>query len=206
MSPPFPKQIELLNKTIAYNGYFKIVKYQLRHTLFRGGWSGDITREVFERGHAVALLPYDPILEQVVLVEQFRTGALNLENPEQSWLWEIIAGIIEPNETPLDVAHREAEEEAGCVVTNVIPLHNILLSPGGTTETCQLFCGQVDASKVGGVHGLADENEDIQVHVVSVTEALALIDNGVIRSSPAIIALQWLALHQTAVKQRWKEL
>ncbi|EIJ41776.1 protein containing C-terminal region of TrgB protein [Beggiatoa alba B18LD] len=204
MSPPYPKKIELVDKILAYNGYFKIVKYHLRHTLFRGGWSGEMSREVFERGHAVALLPYDPIREQVVLVEQFRAGALSLENPEQSWLWEIIAGIIEPEETPIEVAHREAEEEAGCRVTDLIPLHKVLLSPGGTTETCQLYCGRVDASTVGGIYGLAEENEDIQVHVVTLDEALALIDKGIICSSPAIIALQWLALHKAMVKQRWQ--
>jgi ADP-ribose pyrophosphatase len=194
--------VELLNKVIAYNGYFKIVRYHLRHRLFAGGLSGEVVREVFERGHAVAVLPYDPVTEQVMLVEQFRAGAYaaNLEHP---WLLEVVAGIIEAGETPEQVAYRETQEEAGCTLQDLIPMHTFLVSPGGTSETTALFCGRVNMPSIGGLHGLAEENEDIKVHIFSVDEALKMLAEGKIHAAPPIIALQWLALNRESVKRQW---
>ena len=106
-------RVHILDKTVCYDGFFRIERYRLRHQLFRGGWSREITRELFERGHAAAVLPYDPLLDAVVLIEQFRIGAL--ETPGDPWLLEIVAGVIDkPDETPEDVVRREAVEEANC--------------------------------------------------------------------------------------------
>jgi ADP-ribose pyrophosphatase len=85
-------RVEILDQTVGYNGYFRIERYRLRHRLFSGTWSRELVREVFERGHAAAVLPYDPVLDQVVLIEQFRIGAL--QTPGDPWLVEIVAGII----------------------------------------------------------------------------------------------------------------
>ena len=85
-------RVEILDKTICYNGFFRIERYRLRHRLYSGAWSRELTRELFERGHAAAVLPYDPILDAVVLVEQFRIGAL--EAPGDPWLLEIVAGVM----------------------------------------------------------------------------------------------------------------
>ncbi|OAD21354.1 nucleoside diphosphate pyrophosphatase, partial [Candidatus Thiomargarita nelsonii] len=90
-------QIEILDKKNCYEGFFKLVRYRLKHTLFAGGWSRELLREVLERGHAAAVLPYDPIRDQVVMIEQFRPGAIGHANG--AWLWEIVAGILEPGET-----------------------------------------------------------------------------------------------------------
>ncbi len=71
-------RVQILDKTVCYDGFFRIERYRLCHALFRGGWSRELTRELFERGHAAAVLPYDPVLDAVVLVEQFRIGALEV--------------------------------------------------------------------------------------------------------------------------------
>lgn len=195
-------QFAVLDKTISYDGFFRMEKYRLRHELFRGGWSSDITRECLERGHAVAALLYDPNQDQVVLLEQFRVGAL--EFPGGPWLLEIVAGIMDdPTETAEEVARRETAEEAGCELLDLIPICHYLVSPGGTSESIALFCGRVDASGISGLSGLAEEHEDIRLHVVSRTEALDLLQAGRIHSAAPIIALQWLELNRSKLLERW---
>jgi ADP-ribose pyrophosphatase len=195
-------QFEVLDKTIGYSGFFRMEKYRLRHELFSGGWSPDITRECLERGHAVAVLPYDPERDQIVLLEQFRIGALDF--PGGPWLLEIVAGIMdEPGETPEDVARRETIEEAGCELIELVPICHYLVSPGGTSESITLFCGRVNVAQVGGIRGVIDEHEDIRLHVVSRAEALNLLDSGRINSAAPIIALQWLKLNHSQLLERW---
>ena len=193
--------VEILEKTVCFEGFFRIERYRLRHRLFSGDWSHPLVRELFERGHAAAVLPYDPIRDEVVLIEQFRVGALNA--PGGPWLMEIVAGIIEADETTEDVVKRESIEEANCIITDLIPLYNFLVSPGGTTESVALFCGRVDTTHAGSVHGASEEGEDIKVHVVAVDTALALLQAGKINSVSAIIALQWLALNRDHVRTIW---
>jgi ADP-ribose pyrophosphatase len=193
--------VEVLEKTICFEGFFRIEKYRLRHRLFSGDWSHPLVREVFERGHAAAVLPYDPIRDEVILIEQFRVGALAAA--DGSWLLEIVAGMIEAGETPQDVVKRESIEEADCIISDLIPLYDFFVSPGGTTERVALFCGRVDSTHAGGVHGAVEEDEDIKVHVVPLDTAIAFLNSGKITSASAIIALQWLALNRASVCARW---
>ncbi len=195
-------QFTVLDKIIGYDGFFRMEKYRLRHELFQGGWSPDITRECLERGHAVAVLLYDPEQDQVVLLEQFRIGAL--EFPGGPWLLEIVAGIMDdPTETAEDVARRETVEEAGCELLDLLPICHYLVSPGGASESIRLFCGRINAAGIGGLRGLAEEHEDIRVHVVSRAEALDLLKTGRINSAAPIIALQWLELNRPGLLKRW---
>ena len=195
-------RVEILDKTVCYDGFFRMECYRLRHRLFSGAWSRVLTRELFERGHAAAVLPYDPGLDAVVLVEQFRIGAL--EAPGSPWLLEIVAGIIAPDETPEDVARREAVEEANCQIQALVHIYDYFVSPGGTSERISLFCGQVDASGAGGLCGLAEEEEDIRVIVVPFAEALAQLHAGKINSAAPIMALQWLQLNHDQLRARWR--
>lgn len=195
------KNIEIIEKITCYQGFFRIDRYRLRHRLFNGEWGSAITRELFERGHAAAVLPYDPIRDEVILIEQFRIGALNA--PGGPWLTEIIAGIIEENEAPEDVVKRESVEEANCIITDLVPLYDYLVSPGGMTERIALYCGRVDTTHAGGIHGAIDEGEDIKVHVVSRETALSYLQTGRINSASAIIALQWLALNREKLLRQW---
>ena len=194
-------RVEILDKTVCYDGFFRMERYRLRHRLFSGAWSRVLTRELFERGHAAAVLPYDPALDAVVLVEQFRIGAL--EAPGSPWLLEIVAGIIEPDETPEDVVRREAVEEANCQIQDLIHIYDYFVSPGGTSERISLFCGKVDAAGAGGLGGLAEEAEDIRVIVVPFAEAIAHMHVGKINSAAPIMALQWLQLNHDQLRVRW---
>lgn len=194
-------KVEIVQKETCYQGFFRLERYRLRHSLFRGGWSPELARELLERGHAAAVLLYDPDRDSVVLIEQFRIGALDA--PGGPWLLEIVAGIIGGDETAADVARRESAEEAGCRVLDLIPICEYFVSPGGTSERITVYCGRVDAADVGGIHGLAQEGEDIRVHVVLFADALEMLRTGRIDSASPIIALQWLALHREEVRRRW---
>jgi len=201
----------VIDRTRPFDGYFKIDRYTVRHRLFEGGWSEPFTREVFERGHAVVVLLYDADLDSLVLVEQFRIGAYAAlsstpwwDADTSPWLVECVAGIIDGGETPEQVARREALEEAGCEVRELVPVQRIMASPGGCSETVFLFCGQVDASKAGGVHGLDDEHEDIRVLVVPVTEAFEWLESGRIVHSISIIALRWFLHRHRHLRAAWR--
>lgn len=193
--------VRIVEAHVAYRGFFKLVCYRLQHRLYEGGWSPVLTRELLERGHAAAVLPYDPVRDEVVLIEQFRIGALCA--PGGAWVLETIAGIVEPGEDPGDVARREALEEAGCVIGELVPMHEFLVSPGGTSERIALYCARVDASAIGGVHGLIDEGEDIRPRVWRWAEVAMNLQAGRIISATPIIALQWLALHRDKLRTDW---
>ena len=195
------KDIEILDKSEQYKGYFRINRYRLRHRLYAGGWSGELQRELFERGHAVGVLPYDPAADSVVLIEQFRIGALVAGMGP--WLTEVVAGIIEEGEAPEEVARRETREEAGIEVMDLMPICRYLVSPGGSSESVILFCGRVDSRGAGGIHGLAAEHEDIKVDVVPYAEAMRRLEEGDFTNAISIIALQWLALHRGRVRTAW---
>lgn len=197
-----PNKVEVIEQETPFRGYFRIDRYALRHELFAGGMSEPLTREVFERGHAAAVLPYDPRRDEVVLVEQFRIGAYAASR--HPWLIEIVAGIIDPGETARTVAHRELSEEAGLVADAFEPIGDVFLSPGGTSETVALFCARVDSSQADGIHGLDHEHEDIRVAVMAFAAARAALERGDIVSAPAVIALQWLALHRERLRQIWQ--
>jgi len=187
------KRCQILRRERLYDGYFQIEKYRLKHSQFAGGMSGEIERELFERGHAAAVLPYDPQLGKVLLVEQFRIGAHVCG--DDPWLLEPIAGILEPGESPEELVHREAMEEAGIELQQLRSICSYLVSPGGSSEKIWLFCAKADLSQAGGLHGLAEEGEDIKVHLFDVAEVLELLHGGQIGNAMALIALQWFELH-----------
>jgi len=202
--------VEILEEDTPFRGYFRMDRYKLRHRLFAGGWSLPIMREVFERGHAVAVVLYDPDLDRLVLVEQFRIGALAAQrsplydDTSSPWLLEIMAGIIGKGETAEAVARREAVEEAGCEITEIVPIFRYLVSPGGTTESVSLFCGRVDASNAGGVHGLADEGEDIRVLTATPEEVYAWLDEGRFINAMTLLGLIWFRAHHAELRARWR--
>ena len=194
-------EVEILERRTEFRAFLRLDALRLRHRLFGGGWSGEIRRELFVRGAAVGALLYDPERGAVVLVEQFRVGALAAGFAP--WMTEIVAGLVEPDEEPEAVARREAREEAGATLGEIVVLPHYVFSPGCSDETVQLFCARVDSRGLGGVHGLADEHEDIRVVVMSVAEALARCADGRIANALTLIALYWLALHRDELDRRW---
>lgn len=193
--------VEIIARETLYSGFFSLELYRFRHRLFNGEMSGEVRREILERGHAVALLPFDPVQDKVVLIEQIRIAAL--ETSPTPWLLEMVAGMIEPGESIEHVARRESMEEAGLKVGRIKPVHSYLASPGGTTERTYILAGEVDATSAHGIHGLADENEDIRVHVVSREQAYQWVEEGKIDNAASVIALQWLQLHHEALRKEW---
>lgn len=195
------KEFKIINKEILYSGFFRMEKYCLQHTLYAGGWSAAINRELFVRGSCVAVLLYDPERDKVVLIEQFRAGAIL--QPDRAWLVEIVAGAIEEGETAIEVAYRESIEEAGCEIQEFIVINEFYTTPGGASERITLFCGKIDSTKVGGIHGLDHEDEDIWVRSVDFDEAYRMVESNEIESAIPIIAIQWLALNKEKIRQKW---
>ncbi len=195
-----PEDVEVLSKETLFKGFFSMVKYRFRHKLFEGGWSQTIEREMFERGHAAAMLPYDPVTDQVVIIEQIRVGALEHEHP---WQLEIVAGIIDRDESAEQVVRREAVEEAGIEVSLLEKVTSYYPSSGGCSEMLDVYVGKVDASTAQGIHGLDYEGEDIRVHVVSREQAYQWVVNGKFENGASIIALQWLQLNYQRLRSEW---
>lgn len=193
--------VKIIGKESMYKGFFECNRYHFTHKLFSGETSPQVAREVFERGNAVAVLPYDPIRDQLVLLEQFRFPAM--QHQQSPWLTEIVAGIVEPNETQQDVAYREAKEEANIELEALLPIYDFFPSPGACTEMIHLYLGKVDSKDAGGIYGLEHEAEDIKVECVSLHEASEWLATGKICNAAAIIALQWLLLNKQSVLDKW---
>jgi ADP-ribose diphosphatase len=193
------RRYEVLGRDTLYRGFFSLLGVRCRHTLFKGGWSESFHRELFQRGDCVAVIPYDPGRDEVVLIEQFRVGALRPgENP---WLIEIVAGAIEEGEEADEVARRETREEAGCAILELKRIQEFYTSPGGSSEKITLYLAIVDSAPVGGVHGLEEEHEDILVRAVAFDEAMMLVEQGAVVSAIPLVGLQWLALHREGLRR-----
>lgn len=193
----------LVSQKSLYYGFFKLDRYDVEHRLFDGQMGAVVRRELLERGDAVAVLPYDPVLDEALLVEQFRIGAK--DDPAGPWLIEPIAGMIDAQEAPLDVAKREAQEEAGCTLRSLTPIAEYYCSPGGCTEKVYLYCAQADLSLVKNhsVHGLKEEGEDIRVHRLPMSELQAMLMAGRLNTAMSLIATQWLVMHRLRLRAEW---
>ena len=193
--------VELIAREKVYDGHFAMERLRLRHRRFDGGWTAPMEREIFLRGPAVAVLPYDPVRDEVVLIEQFRVGAYAAGRPP--WVAEIVAGIVEPGEADIDVARRETLEETGLAARDLERLFTYMPSPGALVETVTMFVGRVDAQAAPVTAGLAHENEDIRVSRRPVADALGLLTDGRIDTAITLIGLQWLALNHADLRRRW---
>lgn len=193
--------VRVLDTETAYQGFFQLRRVTLQHRLFAGGWNQPLVRELFERGDAVGVLPYEPETDSLILLEQFRPGALRAG--ESPWMLELVAGVVEPGEVDQAVAHREALEEADCEFSELLPIARYYPSAGACTEQVRLFCGRVTRAGVGTVQGVDGEGEDILVHRVPRGEALAMLARGEIVNGHTLVALQWLQLQGDSLRQRW---
>lgn len=193
------QDIDIREKETVFAGFFRMERYRLRHRKFDGSWTPEVSREIFERGNAVAILLYDPDLDTVVMVEQFRLPAYLAGR--SAWCIETPAGVVKPGEELAGVARREAMEETGCEIDGEVrQISQFMASIGGSTEIVTVFLGIVDSRKATGIHGVADEHEDIRVHVMPAAEAIRMADEGEIENAASVIALNWLARHQASLK------
>lgn len=196
-----PQDVEIQATETCHSGFLKVDKLTLKHRLFAGGWSDSLIREVLVKDQAVGVLLYDPALDKVVLVRQFRVGVLG--EPISPWLLELVAGMVEPGEKVEQVAARETEEEANCTPEQLVRICEYYNSPGTSTEKLTLFCGRVDSAELGGIHGLDEEHEDIEVVVLELADVIEAMDSGAINNAMTIIAIQWLQLHKSRLISSW---
>ena len=184
-----------------YEGHNALKKYSLKINYFDGTLSDNFYRECNIKPTVAGILPYDVQRDKLVLIEQFRIGALADE--VSPWLFEIVAGIVDKKGEKLeDMALRELCEETGIESKNLSFISKYWVSPGASSERLSLYWSDVDSTKAKKFCGIRSEFEDIKVHILSATEAFAMLDAGLICNSLTIIALQWLRLNKNNLKQK----
>ncbi len=194
-------KINLLNQQVCFKGFFTLEKFTLTHSLFAGGMCEPVNRELISHGNAVAILLYDPDADAVVIIEQFRIGAVN--DPESAWVYELVAGFQETGESIEQVIERELKEEADLAFSRYEKVMEYYSNPASSSDRVTLVCAQVDSSLAGGIHGVETEGEDIKVHVIKFAEVASLIATGKLSSPTPIIAMQWLQLQRQRLRQEW---
>ena len=201
-SAPSHPDVEILGVETGFSRHLGVDIVRFRHRLFAGGWSGDRVFDIVRRGAAAAVLLYDPERDSVVLIEQFRVAALFAGR--SPWQVEAVAGLIDSDETPEEVARREAREEANLdPVGPLLPIQTMMPATGSLDEAVFLYCGRVDCRAAAGIHGVAAEQEDIRVAVKTVAEIEAMLDAGQIDSAHTLISLYWLLRHRDRLRDEW---
>ena len=199
---PAHPDVEIVEATRAFERFLRLDVFRYRHRLYSGAWSAVHTYDVLRRGAAVAVVPYDPVRDAVVLVEQFRLPALLAG--AAGWQVEIPAGLIDAEEAPETVARRELHEETGLTwIGDPAPIQRYLPSSGASDEGVFLFCARIDASAAGGVHGLPEEGEDIRTVVKTISEIETMLDAGAIDTGHTLIGLYWLLRHRERLRRLW---
>tara|TARA_Y200000002_G_scaffold253240_1_gene209805 strand:- start:2283 stop:2864 length:582 start_codon:yes stop_codon:yes gene_type:complete len=189
MSPKF----KILNKKNIYDGFFEMNEVTLKYQKYDGNWSNEVKRELFGGAQVSAVLPYDPKNKKIVLIQQFRPGTISKNSG--NYLDEIVAGIIDPGESPEDTAKRECFEETGCTVKNLKSIQGYFPAPGSSESFYNLFLGEVIAPHKENIRGLKNENEDILVRSYSFEKVRAKMENKEIVNGLTLIALQWFFLN-----------
>ena len=195
-----PGDVEVTRHTEPYAQFFSVEEFDLRHRRFDGTMSEPMRRAVFVSGDAATVLPYDPVRDRVMLIEQFRAGPFGRGDP-QPWMLEPIAGRIDPGETPEAAARREAVEEAGLTLGALVKVGQYYPSPGMLAEYLYSFVGLADLPDgSAGLGGLAEEHEDIRAHLVSFDRLMALVDSGEVQIAPLLVTIYWLAANRARLR------
>ena len=200
---PSHPDIEIFDAKRGFRRHLGVDVVRFRHRRFDGGWSGEKVYDIVRRGPAVAVVLYDTERDLVVLIEQFRLAPLY--GDRSPWQIEVVAGLIDTDETPEEVARRETREETSlALVGPLLPIQRTMPAVGSLDEVVWLYCGRVDSEGAGGVHGLAEEHEDIRVIVKTIPEIEAMLDAGDIESGHALIGLYWLLRHRDRLRREWR--
>lgn len=195
-----PGDVDLIARAEPYAAFFSVEEYDLRHRRFAGGMSAPMRRAVFVSGDAATVLPYDPVRDRVMLIEQFRAGPFGRGDP-QPWMLEPIAGRIDPGETPEQAIHREAQEEAGLTLQALEKVGEYYPSPGMLAEYLYSYVGLADLPDAGPrLGGLASEQEDIRTHLMPFAQMMALIGAGELQVGPLLLSAWWLAANRERLR------
>jgi len=205
--PPLGSAFSLDDVTVeahrrSHRGYLTVEEIELRHRRFDGGTAGPVSRSVVLWGDAVTVLPYDPVRDEVLLIEQFRAPLVARGNP-RPWCIEVVAGRIDTAGTAEDIARREAAEEAGLTLGRLEPVGEYFPTAGLAAEKLVSFVGEASLAGAGGLHGLDAEHEDIRTMVVPADEAIAAATAGEIDTAAALVSLLWLAANRDRLRKAW---
>ncbi len=181
---------------------------RFRNRRFDGAMSDLRTWEVWRRGHAVGVLPYDPATDQLIMIEQFRYPAMVAGIPPV--LVEVPGGFMDPDEKPEQTAARELHEETGLSADRLEPIGRFILSAGGSDETVTLFAGRVPVPPAGpdgiaGYGGLASESEDIRIRLLPAAAAIETVLAGGYPNAITSLALLWFASRHDWLRNHWLE-
>lgn len=192
------KDVEVTSRESLFRGFIQVEKVSLRHRLFnQTEYTHVLQRELVHRPEAAGVLLYNDQRQQFALIEQFRVGAIN--DPDSPWQLEIIAGVLDGDETPESCIRRETLEESGCTIHHVQHLFSFYPSAGACSEVFHLYAAETDLPTEGGVFGMPDEGENILLHLFDYSEISTLLSQGRLRNAPVIMALQWLSQHITTI-------
>ena len=192
------KDVEVRSRESLFRGFIQVEKVSLRHRLFnQSEYTHVLQRELVHRPEAAGVLLYNDQRQQFALIEQFRVGAIN--DSYSPWQLEIIAGVLDGDETPESCIHRETLEESGCTINHVQHLFSFYPSAGACSEVFHLYVAETDLPTEGGVFGMPDEGENILLHLFDYSEISTLLSQGRLRNAPVIMALQWLSQHITTI-------
>ncbi len=197
--------VEVIETKTLYAGFRQMHEYTIRRRLFNGQMSDVFSREVMSEAGTNAcsvVLPYDPVRDKVILIEQFRISAYAAKI-SAGWTLEPVAGRRDAGETAERAAVREMREEAGATATKIIKIGHYLGNPGGCSEDTTLFICSVDSQQVAAFAGLHTEQEDIRTHILDFDAALEMADSGFIKDANCLLALNWLARHRARLRQEW---
>ena len=186
-------KFKIIKRKNIHKGFFQMNEVTLKYKKFNGSWSKEIKREIFGGAQVAAVLPYDPVENEIILIKQFRPGTI-LKNTN-NYLDEIVAGIIDKGETPAKAAKRECLEETGCKIKKLKPIQGYFPAPGSSESYYYLFIGEVKTIKKSRVMGLAYENEDILVKSYKLDKVKEMLKKGKITNGITLIALQWFFLN-----------
>lgn len=187
------KNFNIIDKKKLYRGFFELNQLTFKHKKHDGSWSKPLIREVFGGAHVATVLPFDPLTNKIILLDQVRVGLL--EKNCDPITKEIVAGIINKNETPEEAAIRECKEEIGCEIKNLLKIHSYYPTPGSSQSYYHLFLGEVESFKGERILGMKEEDEDIMARCYSIKKVKSMLNNGKIINGLTLIALQWFLLN-----------
>lgn len=185
-----PQRVVIHDRKRVFDGFFKIDEATVSFERFDGEMSPEVKRLCFERGDSVAALLFNTDSRRLVLVKQFKYPTYD-KGP--GWIIETVAGMVEGDESPEEALRREIAEEAGFRATELVPIANFYVSPGGSSERILLFYAEVtEADRLGRGGGVPAENEDIRLEEISLDDALAQVADGRLCDAKTILAVLWL--------------
>ena len=190
-------------KRVVYKGFFSVEEHDLSYRKFNNQQSSILTRSALISSDAVIVLPYDPVNDRILLIEQFRAGPY-VKGDENPWVLEPIAGLIDEGETPESAGIREAEEEAHLEIKRLELVARSYPSPGISTEFFHQYIGIVellDSSNL--IAGLSSENEDIRSHIFEYEQFFEMIESGKVNVGPLILLGLWLSKNRTRLRKKY---